>query len=130
MPIALALGLAVGLGAAPTGPAPVGAQDFRTSMDAAMARMDSAMMTPGYSGDADVDFAAMMTAHHQGAIDMAQVELRFGTDPVLKRLAQGIVVEQQQEIEVMRRALADLRHRPSPPLAAPSLPQTANRSPS
>lgn len=89
------------------------AQDFRASMEAAMAKMDAAMMAPDYSGDADADFAAMMIAHHQGAVDMAQVELRFGTDQTLRRLAQGIIVEQEQEIDVMRRALA-ARHAAHP----------------
>jgi uncharacterized protein (DUF305 family) len=60
------------------------------------------------TGDPDRDFAAMMIPHHQGAIDMAKVELQFGKDPVLRRLAQGIIVEQLQEIEVMQRELRQL----------------------
>ena len=51
--------------------------------------------------------AAMMIPHHQGAIDMAKVELIYGRDPVLRRLAQGIIVEQQQEIELMQRYLRE-----------------------
>jgi uncharacterized protein (DUF305 family) len=47
----------------------------------------------------------MMIPHHQGAIDMAKVELIYGRDPVLRRLAQGIIVAQQQEIELMERYL-------------------------
>lgn len=77
---------------------------FAASMNGAMARMDRDMMAAP-SGDADRDFAAMMIAHHQGAIAMAEAELRFGHDPVLRRLAQAIVVEQGQEIAVMRQAL-------------------------
>lgn len=57
------------------------------------------------SGDADRDFAAMMTAHHQGAIGMAQAELRYGRDERLRRLAQEIIITQQQEIEVMQHQL-------------------------
>jgi uncharacterized protein (DUF305 family) len=49
-----------------------------------------------------------MVPHHQGAIDMAVAELRYGTDPRLKRIAQGIIVEQQQEIAAMRLALSGL----------------------
>ena len=60
------------------------------------------------TGDPDRDFAAVMIPHHQGAIDMAKLELQFGKSPVLRRLAQGIVVEQLQEIEVMQRELRQL----------------------
>jgi uncharacterized protein (DUF305 family) len=56
-------------------------------------------------GQSGSDFAAMMIPHHQGAIDMAKVELIYGRDPVLRRLAQGIIVAQQQEIELMERYL-------------------------
>ncbi len=87
--------------------APVGLDSFAAVMDTAMARMDRDMIQPP-SGDADRDFAAMMIPHHRGAIDMATAELRFGHDPVLRRLAQGIIVEQQQEIVVMQQALAAL----------------------
>lgn len=74
---------------------------FANAMDAAMARMHNAMMT-GYTGQPDRDFAQMMIPHHQGAIDAAQIELRFGKDERLRRLAQGIIVEQRQEIMVMQ----------------------------
>jgi hypothetical protein len=59
------------------------------------------------SGDVDRDFVAMMVPHHQGAIDMAQAELRYGRNEQLRRLAQEIIVTQQQEIVVMRRALGE-----------------------
>jgi uncharacterized protein (DUF305 family) len=61
-----------------------------------------------HTGDPDRDFAAMMIPHHQGAIDMAKVQLQFGRDAILRRLAQAIIVEQQQEIDVMRRELSRL----------------------
>jgi hypothetical protein len=79
---------------------------FRKMMDDAAARMHSAMHVP-YSGNADRDFARMMIPHHQGAIDMALAELRYGKDERLKRLAQEIVVAQKQEIDVMRLALRE-----------------------
>ena len=75
-----------------------------TQMNDAMARMHHDMAMPS-SGDADHDFAAMMIPHRQGAVDMARIELQSGKDPVLLRLAQGIIVEQLQEIDVMRRQL-------------------------
>jgi ribosomal protein L16 Arg81 hydroxylase len=94
-----------------------GADTFASVMRSAMARMERDMMAPA-NGDADRDFAAMMIPHHQGAVEMAEAELRFGHDPVLRRLAQGIVVEQQQEIAVMRQALAALL--PALPMDAPA----------
>ena len=57
------------------------------------------------SGDVDRDFVAMMTPHHQGAIEMAQAELRYGQNEQLKRLAQEIIVTQQHEIAAMRLAV-------------------------
>ena len=82
------------------------ADGFRAMMNDAVARMHEAMNVP-FTGDADRDFARMMIPHHQGAIDMALVELRHGKDERLKRLAQEIIVSQQQEIAVMHLALGD-----------------------
>ena len=79
---------------------------FRAMMEDAVARMHAAMNVP-FTGDADRDFARMMIPHHQGAIDMALVELRYGRDKRLKRLAQEIIVSQQQEIGVMHLALGE-----------------------
>lgn len=90
----------------------------QAAMDKMMAGMD---ITP--SGDADRDFAAIMIPHHQGAIDMAQVELRHGKNEQLRRIAQEIIVEQQQEIAAMRLALGQ----PLPPsVAAPDQPSDLN----
>ncbi|WP_238280986.1 CopM family metallochaperone, partial [Methylobacterium goesingense] len=88
-------------------PPAVVSASFDAVMAQSMTRMHADMMVPP-SGDPDRDFAAMMIPHHEGAIAMAQAELLYGKDPVLRRLAQGIIVEQGQEIAVMRRALADL----------------------
>jgi hypothetical protein len=68
-------------------------------------------MTIKPTGDVDHDFVEMMVPHHQGAIDMAQALLRYGHNEPLRRLAQEIVVTQQQEIAAMRLAL----HEPLPP---------------
>ena len=100
---------------APGGPA------FQRDMVQAMRRMDKGMaILP--SGNPDRDFAAMMIPHHQGAIDMAKAELQYGQDPVLRRLAQGIIVEQQQEIQVMHRQLDVLEAEKmgAPPPAQPA----------
>ena len=63
------------------------------------------------SGDVDTDFVAMMVPHHQGAIEMAQAELRYGRNEPLRRMAQEIIVTQLQEITAMRLALSQ----PLPP---------------
>ena len=63
------------------------------------------------SGDVDADFVAMMVPHHQGAIEMAQAELRYGHNEPLRRMAQEIIVTQQQEIAAMRMAVGE----PLPP---------------
>ena len=45
----------------------------------------------------------MMIPHHQGAIAMAQDELRYGHDPSLRALARRIVADQRSEVATMRR---------------------------
>jgi uncharacterized protein (DUF305 family) len=92
--------------AAPThaGSGTVGADTFMSMMDEAMRRMDAGMNVAP-TGDPDRDFARMMIPHHQGAVDMALAELRFGKDERLRRLAQGIIVEQRQEIALMQSIL-------------------------
>jgi uncharacterized protein (DUF305 family) len=93
---------------------PAETQSFTALMGEAMERMHKNMsIVP--SGDPDRDFAAMMIPHHQGAVDMAKIQLQFGKDPVLRRLAQGIIVEQLQEIEVMQRQLRQLAATPKEP---------------
>jgi uncharacterized protein (DUF305 family) len=89
------------------------ASRFGQVMEAAMDRMMVEMEVKP-SGDVDRDFVTMMIPHHQGAIDMAVAQLRFGQNEHLKRIAQEIIVEQQQEIAAMRMAIGE-----PPPLPAP-----------
>jgi hypothetical protein len=89
---------------------------FLAQNDAAMRKMMADMaITP--SGDVDRDFVDMMVPHHQGAIDMAVAVLRYGHNEKIRRLAQEIIVTQQEEIIAMRRAVGE----PAPaPAAAPT----------
>ena len=74
-------------------------------MQGAMTRMQQGMDLPS-SGNVDVDFARMMIPHHQGAIDMAKVELAQGKDPKLRKLAEEIIAAQEKEIEFLKSWLA------------------------
>ena len=96
-------------------------QSFLSENDAAMNKM-MADMTIKPTGDIDRDFVAMMVPHHQGAIDMARAELKYGRNEQLRRMSQEIIVTQQQEIAAMRLAVGD----PLPPSAAsPTQPDAA-----
>jgi len=83
---------------------------FLAENDAAMKKM-MADMAVKPTGDVDADFVAMMVPHHQGAIDMAIAVLRYGRNAQIRRLAQEIIVTQQQEIAAMRLAVGQ----PLPP---------------
>jgi uncharacterized protein (DUF305 family) len=68
-----------------------------------MAAMHEGMLHP----DPDVAFACGMIAHHQGAIDMAEVQLEYGEDAWLRELAQEIITAQEAEIAEMTEWLAE-----------------------
>ena len=62
-----------------------GSQGFAPEMDAGMQKMMSNMHAPGYTGNPDVDFLAMMIPHHEGAVEMARLVLVYGKDPLTRR---------------------------------------------
>ncbi len=95
-------------------------QDFMRDNAAAMDRM-MAGMDAQPSGDTDEDFVNMMEPHHMGAIDMAVLELKFGKNEQLRRIAQEIIVEQRQEIDAMRLAIGR-KPLPSAPVPTQSVP--------
>ena len=76
-------------------PAP---NDQPSTKDFKQAGMDMMKnMAMEFSGDADVDFARSMIPHHQGAIDMAKLELKYGKDPGLRQMAEKIIKDQEKE---------------------------------
>jgi hypothetical protein len=109
----------------------VGADEsaFLAENDAAMTKMMNDMAAKP-SGDIDRDFVAMMAPHHQGAIDMAVIELRYGRNEQLRRIAQEIIVSQLQEIAAMKLAIGEqvLASAPAPtqPDKAPVSPPAAH----
>jgi uncharacterized protein (DUF305 family) len=124
--VALSLAAAAGPGSiAATDRSATDESPFLAENSAAMDKMMAGMSVEP-TGDVDADFAGMMIPHHQGAIDMALAELRHGKNERLRRIAQEIVVDQQQEIAAMRLALGE----PPPPSApAPTqAPETRSTS--
>lgn len=70
---------------------------FRRANDSMHKQMNIA-----YTGDADVDFIRGMIPHHQGAIEMARVQLAHGKDPAVRKLAEKIIADQEREIGEMK----------------------------
>jgi uncharacterized protein (DUF305 family) len=98
--------------------------EFLAENGAAMDRMMKDMAARP-TGDVDRDFVAMMVPHHQGAVDMAKAVLRYGKNEQLRRLAQEIIVTQQQEIAAMRMAVGE----PLPPSVASPTQPSADTAP-
>lgn len=76
------------------------------AFEAAMQKMHKQMTIP-YSNDVDVDFVRGMIPHHQGAIDQAEVLLKYSKNPRLRRLAGGIIAAQRREIRFMENWLKE-----------------------
>ena len=95
---------------------------FLKENEAAMIKMMNDMEIKP-TGDIDRDLVAMMSPHHQGAIDMAISELRYGKNERLRRIAQEIIVDQMQVIATMKLAIGDTVTNSSP---APTQQQPAS----
>jgi glutaredoxin len=95
--LAATLGLAAGHGMAMEGDGTASSQGYMAGMDRMAQQMDVTL-----TGDADHDFVTMMIPHHQGAIDMARVELDQGDDPDIRALAAEVVAAQEGEIAEMQ----------------------------
>ncbi len=71
-----------------------------------MTKMHEEMMVGMDYNDPDAAFAQGMLGHHIGAVDMAEIELKYGTDAEMRKLAQEIIDAQQSEIKQMKTWLA------------------------
>ena len=67
-------------------------------------------MNIAYTDDADVDFARGMIPHHQAAVAMAQTQLKYGKDPVLRKMSQDIIKAQKTEIKQLQDWLRQREH--------------------
>jgi uncharacterized protein (DUF305 family) len=101
-------------------PAPIDSseQHFIIEHDLAVSKMSLSMLV-GPTGDVDRDFVAAMMPHHQGAIDMARAELKYGHNDELRRLAQNIIAQREREISAMRGAFGETRPLETSDMAAP-----------
>jgi uncharacterized protein (DUF305 family) len=96
------LAVLLGVGLLAQGPTASTQEDYWSALTASSRKMHSAMGSVRQSGDSDADFVRLMLPHHQAAIDMAKVQLLYGKDPQMRRLAQEIITDQQSEIDLMR----------------------------
>ena len=96
------------------GPSAGKRSQFETDMDKGMARMMGDMHRPGYTGNPDHDFLAMMIPHHEGAVDMARLVLIHGCDPLVRQMAEEIIASQMTEIAGMRARMTVLLQGPDP----------------
>ncbi len=77
-------------------------------MSGMMSEQDMAALQNAQGVEASKLFLTQMTAHHEGAITMAQTEIKDGQYPAAVELARAIVAAQQKEIDTMKGILASL----------------------
>lgn len=85
-------------------------KDYTKSM---ISMHNEMMVGMGYN-DPDTAFAKSMLGHHRGAVDMAKIELKYGTDETMRKLAQDIIDSQQLEIDILNKWLASHPDAPKP----------------
>ncbi|GAA4919860.1 hypothetical protein GCM10023313_24440 [Mucilaginibacter defluvii] len=89
-----------------TAPAAIQSDPLMESMNKMMKQMHAQQM----KGNVDYDFASMLKAHHQGAIDMARIELQQGKDASMKKMAQKILTKQTKEVAQLNQLIAKLQN--------------------
>ncbi|QHI95980.1 DUF305 domain-containing protein [Aristophania vespae] len=86
--------------------APVGTPASTQEFMAANSEMTRNMRV-NFSGDADMDFIQGMIPHHQGAVEMAKIELKYGKNPKARAFAQKIINDQATQIAQMTKWLSE-----------------------
>ena len=79
-------------------------------MKSMMKEMNDKMNSMPMTGKPDIDFAMMMRVHHEGAIHMAQAELKAGKEPQMRKMAQKVISAQKKEIVELDKFLAKHGH--------------------
>lgn len=79
-------------------------------MKSMMKEMNDKMNSMPMTGKPDIDFAMMMRVHHQGAIQMAEAELKAGKEPEMRKMAQKVIAAQKKEIVELDKFLAKHGH--------------------
>ena len=87
-----------------------GSMDMKAMMKEDMDKMSNMQM----SGNPDVDFAMIMRNHHLSGIKMAEMQLRDGKEPKMRKMAKSIIAEQKKEIAKFDQFLAKQGHSAKP----------------
>ena len=82
--------------------------DSMGGMDGVMSEEDIADLDAATGTEASRLFLEQMTVHHEGAVEMAQVQVDEGEDPDATALAEKIIEDQNAELELMEELLATL----------------------
>lgn len=98
----LVLGLSGYVGAAPMHNTAMQMNSYQSEYQASMQAMDREMMPAMQANNPDVAFAQGMLAHHKGAVKMAQIQLKYGHNEQMRKLARKIIREQQDQINVLQ----------------------------
>jgi uncharacterized protein (DUF305 family) len=82
----------------------------KNAFENVMMTMHKSMSDVKPTGDVDIDFIQGMIPHHQGAIDMAKIELAKGKDPQAIAMAKEIIKAQEKEIATMQKWLTEHKY--------------------
>ena len=85
-------------------------QEFNMKMEMSMEKMDRNADLQIINGDFDHDFATLIIFHHQSAIEMADLVIHYGHEPVIKNMAEMMKEDQEMEIAELQKWLIEHRN--------------------